>query len=363
MSTQRSPARLVPPGQILRRELEARGWQQKDLAAIIGRPEQAISEIINDKKQITPETARELASAFATSVDFWINLETLYRLRLAERQREERAIQRRAALYAKVPYREMIKRGWIEEHDALEDQESEVCRFLGIASLDEEPRLALAARHSAHGEPERAAELAWARRVQLLAQAQACIPYSTDALVADLQNILAESQAESGVAGVPSRLLALGVHFIIVPHLPQTYLDGAAFQADGNPLVALTLRYDRLDNFWFTLMHEIAHVVLGHPGAHLDRLVGDRVMSDEEVEADQQAADWLIPPDAYRRFSSRTRIGYSAIEQFAAEQHRQPGIIAGRLQHDDPTRFNRYSKYRVKVSPYLAPWIDSAGTG
>lgn len=78
MNERREPARLVPPGRIIRRELEARGWRQKDLAQIMGRPEQAISEIVNSKKRITAETARELASAFGTSIDFWINLENHY---------------------------------------------------------------------------------------------------------------------------------------------------------------------------------------------------------------------------------------------------------------------------------------------
>ncbi|MHB1293920.1 MAG: HigA family addiction module antitoxin [Anaerolineae bacterium] len=97
MSISRGSARLVPPGRIIARELEARGWQQKDLAEIMGRPEQAISEILNDKKQITPETARELAGAFGTSIDFWINLETNYRLHLAEHIAQGNGIRREAA--------------------------------------------------------------------------------------------------------------------------------------------------------------------------------------------------------------------------------------------------------------------------
>jgi addiction module HigA family antidote len=78
------PARVIRPGIILQREIEARGWTQKDLADIIGRPQQTISEILRGTKQITPETALELSDAFGTSPEFWMNLETNYRLRLAE---------------------------------------------------------------------------------------------------------------------------------------------------------------------------------------------------------------------------------------------------------------------------------------
>jgi addiction module HigA family antidote len=75
MSQELRPARVVPPGRILSRELEARGWTQRDLAGIVGRPVQAINEIIQSKKQITPETALQLAAAFGTSPEFWTNLE------------------------------------------------------------------------------------------------------------------------------------------------------------------------------------------------------------------------------------------------------------------------------------------------
>jgi addiction module HigA family antidote len=74
------PAREITPGRILTRELEARGWTQKDLAGIMGRPTQAINKIVKGTKQITPETALELAEAFGTSAELWTNLEAQYRL-------------------------------------------------------------------------------------------------------------------------------------------------------------------------------------------------------------------------------------------------------------------------------------------
>jgi HTH-type transcriptional regulator/antitoxin HigA len=89
MEQQLIPARIVTPGRILSRELDARGWTQKDLAEIMGRPPQTINEIIKDNKQITPETAIELSKALGTTPNFWINLETNYRLNLAKKQKKE----------------------------------------------------------------------------------------------------------------------------------------------------------------------------------------------------------------------------------------------------------------------------------
>lgn len=80
----RRPAEVFPPGEFIREELEARGWTQGRLAEILGRPLQAVNAIINGKKEITARTAVELAAAFGTSPEFWLNLESAYRLSLAE---------------------------------------------------------------------------------------------------------------------------------------------------------------------------------------------------------------------------------------------------------------------------------------
>ena len=92
MHTSLRPARAIAPGRIILRELETRGWTQQDLAAILGRPEQMVSEIIQAKKQISAETARQLARAFGTSPDFWMNLQLRWDLYFAE-QSETKGIE------------------------------------------------------------------------------------------------------------------------------------------------------------------------------------------------------------------------------------------------------------------------------
>ena len=103
MSAILTPARAISPGRILQRELNARGWTQKDLAAITMRPPQAINEIIKGTKQITPETARELSAALGTTAEFWANLEANYRLHLAKKKQKEEEIKRRSRLYSLAP--------------------------------------------------------------------------------------------------------------------------------------------------------------------------------------------------------------------------------------------------------------------
>jgi HTH-type transcriptional regulator/antitoxin HigA len=81
------PARVPPPGRILKKEIEARIWTQKDLAKIMNRPVQTINEIVEASKQITSDIAGELSAAFGTSAEFWIGLETAYQLHLARKKR------------------------------------------------------------------------------------------------------------------------------------------------------------------------------------------------------------------------------------------------------------------------------------
>ncbi len=89
MKQKLTPARVPTPGKILSRELEARGWTQKDLAEVIGRPVQTINEIIRGSEQITSEIASELSQALGTSSEFWINLEAKYRLHLTSKEKAE----------------------------------------------------------------------------------------------------------------------------------------------------------------------------------------------------------------------------------------------------------------------------------
>jgi HTH-type transcriptional regulator/antitoxin HigA len=362
MDTNLRPARVPLPGSIIREELDARGWTQKDLARIMGRPEKTISQIVNGHKQITPETALELAAAFGTSAELWLNLEARYRLREAEGEHGTSEIERKGQLYDKLPISEMQKRGWIDEHDEVDDLERDVRSFLGVAQLAEHPRVLAVLRQSAVRVPEVGAEVAWARRVEQLASAQQVGSFDRQRLAEAIPALAHLSAEPEGVAEVPAFLARLGVHFVIVPHLERTYLDGAALWINDRPIVALTLRYDRVDNFWFTLLHELAHVVAGHEGGYLDDL-DQEPETPQEIEANRMAQDWLLDPEALADFVSATRPYFSErrIRTFAADQHRHPGIVVGRLHHGGHTDYGHLRKLQVKIGRYLEAWVDTAG--
>ncbi len=356
-------ARVVKPGQIIARELEARGWSQKDLAEIMGRPIQAINEIVGGSKQITPNTAHELAQVFGTSPELWMNLETNYRLHLAEKNQESSEIPRRSKVYSLAPIKELIKRGWIKNPDSVSELEKSVCAFLGIKSPEDVPafEVAVSRRHSVERGPVETAQIAMLKRAKHLVASQKVGRFDRKKFRAAIPQLLEFAKDVEGAARVPKFLADLGVHFVIVPSLPQSFLDGATYNPDGNPVIVMSLRYDRIDNFWFTLMHEIAHVDSGHRGVYIDDLEKD-AKNAEEKQADDSAEDWLIERGRFKAFVQATKPHFSrqSIVKFAEEVGRHPGIVLGRLQHYKIVQFWHLRPMLEKVRPNLADRVDVA---
>lgn len=356
------PARVSPPGRILSRELEVRGWTQKDLAEIMGRPHQTINGIIKGNKQITPETAIELAEALGTSAEFWANLEAKYRLHMAQKEADGPSdtseISRRSRLYSFAPVTEMIQRGWIQATDSIDELERQVCDFFEIDQIGETPRVAVNFRQSETRDPETQAQIAWMKWVETVVRDQKLPAFDRAKLAAAIPEILALSVQAEDVSLVPNKLLGLGIHFAIVPHLGKTYLDGAAFYLESRPVIAMTLRYKRIDHFWFTLMHELGHIVAGHKGSYLDNM-DNLGVNHEETEANQLAANWLLNLHELSIFVRNTAPYFSAekIKNFAAAQNRHPGILVGRLQKDKEIPYKNHTKFLVPVDKLLTKWV------
>lgn len=371
VSQYNTPARVSPPGRIVQHELDARGWTQTDLAEIIKRPVQAVNEIIRGNKQITPETALELAAAFGTSAQFWLNLEVNYRLWLNGRNIDAESIKKRGKLYALLPVRELIRRGWLPPTNSADELEQAVYDFLGVTErTDEALAMVVNFRCSPGKEPDLPSKLAWVKRVEQLAEEKKTPPFSPEKLVKNLPEILRSFEEKANVHKVPEILNNYGIRFVLVPHLPKTYIDGAAFYLNGCPVIALSLRYDRVDSFWFNLCHEISHILYGHGQSFLDVNLNDgetegkeAISSEEENEANDRAKNWLIDPKAYQQFLravNKQFFSRQAIIDFAKAQHRHPGVILGRLQRDGYVPYRNLRNLLPKVTPFLDGFFDRA---
>ncbi|HBI46543.1 MAG TPA: addiction module antidote protein, HigA family [Planctomycetales bacterium] len=366
----RVPAEVFPPGEFIRDELETRGWTQGDLAFILGRPLQAVNEIIAGRKAITAETAKGLANAFGASAEMWMNLEAAYRL---SRTDGDGDVARRAKLYELAPVKEMVKRRWIGETTGIAALEGELLRFFQLKDLEQEPELSFAAKMSAPYGALSPAHKAWFCRAKQLARAVGAAKFKPQALEQGLTDLRQLIASEQDTRRIPKVLAEMGVRLVIVEHLPKTRIDGAALWLDKEkrqPAVALSLRYDRIDSFWFTLAHEMMHIRHGDEWSVDDALVGKEAIPstekpDYEQRADREAAEFLVPGCEIEGFIARVRPQYSKnrIIQFANRIQVQPGIIVGQLQRRNEIGWDHSREMLVKVRAVLREAALSDGWG
>lgn len=364
----RIPAEVMPPGEIIRDELDARGWTQNDLAEVLGRPFRLVNEIIAGKRAISPETASGLGEAFGTGPQFWMNLETAYRLSLV--RHKEGDVAKRAKLYAVAPIKDMLRRNWIEPSDRIEEIERQVLDFFQIRSLDEAPSLAVIARKSASYAETSPAQLAWFFRVKKIASTFQVASFKAGALDGLLRQLRALTSSEQEARRVPRLLGEFGIRFVVVEHLPKTKIDGASLWLDDSPVIAVSIRHDRIDAFWFTLAHELGHIMHGDAASLDDDLESDGPaksgeLPDCEVRANEFARNLLVPQKEIDSFIAGVRPMYSKarILQFADRIRVHPGIIIGQLQGRGEIKYSQGREMLVRVRDMVTQSAVTDGWG
>lgn len=364
------PAEVFPPGEFLKDELEARGWTQVEFAEIIDRPPRLINEIIAGKRGITPETAREFAAALGTSPMFWLNLEAAYRLHRAGPAPAR--ISQEARLRERFPVREMIRRGWIEHSDNPDVLESRILKFFRLTAVDAQPGFLYAAKRSRYTEPPSPEQWAWFCRVRQLSESMPSVTYDESGLRAALDKLRALMTAPEEIRHVPRILADCGVRFVIVEPLPRSKVDGVCFwiEEQRSPVIGMSLRLNRIDNFWFVLRHEIEHVLRrdGKKAPMMDDAVSlDSSSSDlpkEEILANGAAAEFCVPQSELEGFYARNNPIYS--EQKVVGLSRllniHPGVLVGQLQRRTG-RYDLLRKYLIKISDQIVSAALTDGFG
>jgi HTH-type transcriptional regulator / antitoxin HigA len=351
------------PGQWLQDLLDERGWTQSVLELVTEVDQTVISKIINGKKAVDARLALIFGEVFGVPADRFLTLQQSFDLaqaRLVERPDPARA--RRAQLYAGLPIAEMIKRGWLRAKDLRDvaTVESELARFFRAASVDDIPVLSPAFKKTDPASPINAAQLAWLYRVDQIASEMVIPRYSASSLRVALLELRDLLSAPELARHVPRILTACGVRFLIVETIGNAKVDGVCCWASTGdaPVVALSCRFDRIDNFWFVLRHELEHVLRedGRVNPMLDvELEGKRAGADAEIPAaerlaNEAAADFCAPADKIRKFIAvksplfpeRDMIG------LARTLRVHPGLVAGQLRHKTG-RFELFQKHLVKI--------------
>ncbi|MDE0071891.1 MAG: ImmA/IrrE family metallo-endopeptidase [Caldilineaceae bacterium] len=312
--------------------MEQAGLTRRDLIPYIG-SRQKVSDILTGKRDITMAMARALHKHLG------IPAEVLLQEPGAAFDSTFEEIEPR-----RFPLKEMAKRGWIDQLPDLIDRAQEVMR--AMREKAGEPEAAAAPLYRANGHRRINAKTdpyalkAWCWRVLGLAnesppQADYRPGTVTEAFMREVAQL---SVYEDGPRRAQEHLAEHGISLVIERHLPRTHLDGAALcLQDGRPVIGLTLRYDRIDSFWFSLMHELAHV-----GLHLDcdeneLFIDDLSLSEGdklEDDADKMARGALIPPEMWEFSAARDGATVLAVYDLAQEAGVHPAVVAGRVRHE-----------------------------
>jgi len=372
-----SEKRLAPvehPGTFIQEELEARNWQQVDLAYILGISPQQLSPILNGKASITPDMAAALGEAFDMPAEFFANLQKLYDLYKAKTV--DPGVRTRASWLGVFPVRDMIKRGWIEESEP-ELLDLQMLRFFRKNRVEDLPfigngEIAAHAAKKSNYKSTTPPQYAWLHRVIKVASMINAPAYSRDALVQALPKIKAHLQDKDDLIHIPRILLNCGVRFVLVEALPGSKIDGVCVWLNDQPAVGMTTRLDRLDNFAFVLRHECEHVlredgkdVAFSPVDEFDNNDFDSdELPDEEKAANRAAQEFCVPRKHLESFLLRKGafISEQDVLMFAARMEVHPAIVIGQIQHARH-KYAWLRKYQTSIRGFLMDWKFKDGWG
>ena len=311
------------PGQLLTAALKNRGWTGRLFATVAGLSESSVSKMLSDTQAITAEMAvmfEELFDGNPNARDF-LELQVHFDLNKARYARvpdPNRAT--RAYIYAGLPVGEMIKRGWLKAMDArdVSGVESSLEEFFG-APLAELPILPNAAKmpHASYktevGKDATPAQIAWLYRVIQIAEDMLVAPYSEAACHTAIRKLSELRGAPEDVRRVPRILTEAGIRYVIVEGLPKARIDGVCvWLNDVSPVIGMSMRFDRIDNFWFVLRHELEHVLNGHGKSvsiidtemEASGASADHILAEERI-ANVAAAEFCVPQSKLMQFISR----------------------------------------------------------
>lgn len=357
-TSQNRPARKFGPGYFIREQMDLRMWTQQDLAEITGFTQKHISEMLNDKIPVSFEMARILGEVFNNSATYWLNIDQAYRLWLQQTPSEkEKAADIRAMIYERMPVKDMQKKGWLKKTTTLDGLKKAVLEFWGKTKLDfsdiDQTLLPYLTRKSEAFDAFNASyALTWYQKARQTAEQLSVPTYNREALEQLTNEMHGYTQNEQGVADFLEKLTSAGVKFFVLPHLEKTYLDGAAFFSGNNPVVVYTGRYKRLDHFWFSLAHELAHVLLhlnDETPFVLDNLE-ENTRSVMENEANALAATMLKHAEIYSALQHDLHyLSTSKVEECAATYKVHPAIVIGKLAHEGKVHYRNLQLYNINA--------------
>jgi HTH-type transcriptional regulator / antitoxin HigA len=333
----------VDPIDAIKFRMSEKGLKQVDLAPYFG-TKSRVSEVLSGKRALTVPMIKALSVGLGIAPQTLLGLDSNDKPVINERTKED-------INWSKFPIKEMLSRGWIEDTGSkikrnVEEQVKDFVSSLGGSSANASFKRTLSG--DAYTPISQYKLYAWVARVIQKARDRN-LEYSYDPnsigkeFLKELANL---SWSEFGPLSAVEYLEKHGICIVIEPALKGTSVDGAALKdSDGRPIIALSLRHDRLDNFWFTLLHEVVHIWkhVDLDKTFVDDLDNHTESKDKlEAEANRYARDTFIPRVVWKRSKAYLTPSVATIDELSRELNIHPAIIAGRLRRETG-RYNQFS--------------------
>lgn len=346
---------IIHPGETIADVLEDRGITQAELASRANVSTAYISNVIAGKKNISANFAMGLEYALGIPKSFWLNLQANYEAELLEADEEftitdkERIV--RDELKDVVKY--MRQKGMIPVREKKDNSILSLRKVLQISNISNLDKIvpAGAFRMSAHAKTNKYVLGAWIRLCQIKESnnnitAKFEKKYTKN-LVSEIKNVMCQNNPE--IQKELNRIMGkYGIDFSIVKNFKGAPVQGYISQRnDGTYQMALTIRGSFADIFWFSLFHEIGHIVNGDIGK-TTKFIDSGNDYDKEKAADTFAANMLLNPESYNYFTSKADFSLKAITEYASSQNVMPYIVIGRLQKEEYINYNTFSKYKLR---------------
>jgi HTH-type transcriptional regulator/antitoxin HigA len=328
--SEKFPIKLPDPLEAIKFRMDEMGLKQRDLIPFVG-SKSKVSEVLAGKRSLTVPMIRALHEGLGIPAEV-----LLQKPQTVDKHQE-------IVSWEKFPLKEMSKRGWIEAttRELRGDTKSLIGQFFeplgGIPSIPIFCRRTLIERSGKS--MDKYALWAWIARVLIRAKSMELSNYKDGTVDKGfIEEIAHLSLSEIGPIKAQKFLAQHGIALIIEMHLLRTHLDGAAMlSSDGSPIIGLTIRHDRIDNFWFNLIHELVHIwkhLKSLDEAFVDDLDSGPGKDPREREADRLAGEIFIPRRIWKRSDAFRQRTPDAIQELALRLKIHPSIIAGRIRHD-----------------------------
>lgn len=346
---------IIHPGDTIKELLEEYRMSQEELAERTGFSPKHVSEVVHGKKRVSPSFAKGLEYVFGIKTTFWLNLQSIYDKEILEFEeknnitKEEIEISKKIEPILKYAYALKLIDKYTNDTEKVIASRN-LCKINNLENIEKILKLQVAYRKSDKQKVDEYVLYAWQSMCELLANKENIDnAYSKEKLINNIDNIkliMLEEDPNIMIRKLKEILNKCGIIFELVKHFQGAPVQGFIEKKNENIVLCMTIRQSYADIFWFTLFHEIAHIL--NDDIQNNKIDYYMDYSDIEERADLIARNILIKDNDYENFINNNDITKDMIKKFSKDNHIREFILVGRLQKDGIIPYNKYNDLKIR---------------